>query len=239
MKNIELAIEKERQYINDKMENGDPNINFKDYLYEAGYLNIDEFAFDKTSYLLKRQNLEMERIFIDKESLDTWVERVLRNEVFFASADTKDTSIGTVAICGSDFNEFDLYRENNVLPIKFNYSRGVNITGINDFNFCICVPLDTCLTMDFILKKLLYFIYKKNPSAEIDGNDILVDGKKVVGLTNIENPNMCVFIVHVSLTDYVDIIYKLCPPHSGKEPGFLTNITKQEFEEEVQSWLKQ
>lgn len=237
MRDIVLAIEKEKEYLSDKLSTGDSSLDVHDYLIDAGYRNIDEFHFDKIQYLLKQQNLRMERIFIDNESLDTWVERVMRNEVFFASADTKDEAIGTVAICGSDFDDFELYEANNVLPIKFNYSRGVNITGINDFNFCICVPLSVGLDMDFILKKLLYFIYKKNPTAEINGNDILVDGKKVVGLTNIENPSMCVFIVHVSLTDYIDIIYRLCPPHSGKEPGFISNITKKEFEEEVQSWL--
>lgn len=238
MRNIELAIEKEKEYLHDKIELCIPGIDIHKYLYEAGYYNLEDFRFDKTEYLLKQQNLTMERIFITEDSLNHWVERVMSGETFFCSADTESEELGTVAICGYDFDEFDKYLENGILPIKFNYSRGVNITGINDFNFCICVPLDVELSLDFLLKKLLYFIYKKNPTAKIDNNDIIVENHKVVGLTQINNPYKCVFIVHISLTDYTNLIYKLCPPKGDKQPGFITNITKKEFEEEVQSWLK-
>ena len=55
----------------------------------------------------------------------------------------------------------------------------------------------------------------------------------------IDNNEMSCVICHVSLTDYNDIIYKLCPPHNEKHPGFINNITKKEFEEEVQSWLQE
>lgn len=239
MRNIVLAIEKEKEYLRDKVEIGDPELNIYNYLYEAGYYRLEDFHFDKTEYLLKQQNLTMERIFITTDSLNNWVDRVMTGETFFCSADTETTELGTVAICGYKFNDFDKYIENGVLPVVFNYSRGVNITGIHDFNFCICVPLEVELTSEFLLKKLLYFIYKKNPTARIDSNDIMVEDRKVVGLTPINNPEKCVFIVHISLTDYIDLIYKLCPPKDpNKKPGFLTNITKQEFEEEVQSWLK-
>ena len=240
MRNIKLAIEKEQQYLKDKFETGDPNISLTQYLYSAGYRDIESFRFDKTEYQLKQLNLDVEYLYIDRESLDTWAERVLKQEVFFACADTMDPNISNVAIVGAESEEeYEMYKSVGITPITFNYTRGTIITSTLDFNCSLSVPKNIDLSMDFVLKKLLYFIHKTNPTAKIDSNDILVDNKKVVGLTSIENPNMSVVVAHISLTDYTDIIYKYCPPHAGKEPGFLTNLTKKDFENEILSWLKQ
>lgn len=238
MRNIELAIEKEKEYLRDKIEIGTPELDIHKYLYEAGYYNLDDFQFDKTEYLLKQQNIDIEHLFITENSLNEMVKRVMNKNTFASFADLESKELGLFAFCGLDFYDYDKFIENGVLPIKFNYSRGVIITSVEDFNFCICVPLSVGLTADFILKKLFYLIKSKNPTAVINNNDILVDDKKIVGLTDVNNNDMCVFGGHVSLADYTEIIYKLCPPKGYKEPGFITNITKQEFEEEVQSWLK-
>lgn len=238
MRNIELAIEKEKEYLRDKIEIGSPELNIYDYLYQAGYYKIEDFKFDKTEYLLKQTNIDIEHLFITEDSLREMVKRVMDKNTFASFADLESKELGLFAFCGQDFDEYDKFLENGVLPMKFNYSRGTIITSVDDFNFCICVPLSVGLTADFILKKLFYLIHSKNPDARINNNDILVNNKKVFGMTDVHNEDMCAFGGHVSLVDYTEIIHKLCPPKGDKQPGFISNIDKHVFEEEVQSWLK-
>lgn len=239
-KNIALAIQKEEEYIQRKVYQGDNTANIYDYLAEAGYDNIEEFREDAREYYLHSQNMILERVYITTESLNEWVELAMSNKKLFRSSDVEDPSLGTVAIVGKDFNEFDKFNNEGVYPVVFNYMRGCIITGIDDLNFCLCLPKKSWLNLDrIILNKLANFISLKNNNVIIDANDILLDNKKVVGLAIIDNKEMSCIICHISLTDYNDIIYKLCPPHNGKNPGFIDNITKKEFEEEIQSWLIQ
>lgn len=239
-KDIALALKKEQEYLHRKIVENDNTANIYEYLSEAGYDNLEDYHKDGAEYYLKSQNLEIEHVYITEESLDEWAKLTMGGKTLFRSAEIEDPSLGTVAIVGADFNDFERYEELDVYPVKFNYMHGCIITGIKDFNFCISIPKRAWLSLaDVILKKLKSFIETKNGNVEINGNDILVGGKKVVGCAEINNNGMCCIICHVSLTDYNDIIYKLCPPHgSKKEPGFITNITKKEFEKEVQSWLQ-
>ena len=178
--------------------------------------------------------MTLEKVYITEESLDEWVTLSMSNQRLFRSSDIEDPSLGIVAIVGREFNDSERFIENNVYPVVFNYMRGCIITGIDDLNFCLSIPKRLWFNLgEYILNKLKNFISLKNENVVIDGNDILVNNKKVVGLAVIDNEYMNCIICHISLTNYIDLIYKLCPPHNGKEPGFINNITKKEFEEEI------
>lgn len=235
-KDIVAAIAAEQEYLKEKVKGTQPNI--YDYLGPCGYRQLEKFNFDKKSYYLKSLNLDMERVYITKESLADWVRRATQDEIFFASSDTEDASLSTVAIVGKTFDETEKFLAHGVYPVIFDYFRGCIITGIEDFNFCLCIPREYNIGALDILTRLKTFIEKYNDNVVIDDNDILIDGKKVVGMTGIKNATRTCHIIHISLTDYIDLIYELCPPHGEKEPGFISNITKKQFEEEVQSWLK-
>ena len=238
-KNIELAIQKEEEYIQRKVYELDNTANIYDYLSEAGYDDVEEFRKDAADYYLHSQNMTLERVYITTESLDEWVSLAMSNKKLFRSSDVEDPSLGTVAIVGQTFNEYEKFNSMGVYPVVFNYMRGCIITGINDLNFCLCLPKKQWLQLDrLVLDKLAKFISLKNDNVVIDANDIMLNNKKVVGLAIIDNKEMSCIICHISLTDYTDIIYELCPPHNGKEPGFINNITKKEFENEIQSWLE-
>lgn len=236
-KDIALAVQKEEEYLRDKLE-GDV-LNIYDYLKDAGYDDIDEYRNDAKDYILKSQNMILERVYITEESLDEWVTLSMSNQRLFRSSDIEDPSLGTVAIVGREFSEHEKFLEKGVYPVVFNYMRGCIITGIDDLNFCLSIPKKAWFNLsEHILNKLKDFISLRNKNVVIDENDILLNNKKVVGLAIINNEQMDCIICHISLTNYIDLIYELCPPHNGKAPGYIDNITKKEFEEEIQSWLR-
>ena len=237
-KDIAKAIKLEEEYLSRKINEGDGTANIYKYLSEAGYDNINEYWIDAQEYWVKSQNMTLERVYITEESLDEWVTLSMSNKRLFRSSDIEDPSLGTVAIVGREFNEYDKFINHNVYPVVFNYMRGCIITGIDDLNFCLSIPNKIWLHLnEYVLNKLADFISLKYDNVIISENDILIDNKKVVGLAIIENKNMSCIICHISLTDYNDLIYELCPPHGDKEPGYIDKITKTEFEKEIQSWL--
>ena len=58
-KNIALAIQKEGEYIYDKIHNNDINLNIYDYLEGTGYSDLYEFRNDAKDYWVKSQNYEI------------------------------------------------------------------------------------------------------------------------------------------------------------------------------------
>lgn len=237
-KDIARAVELEEEYLSRKIEDGDGTANIYKYLAQAGYDDINEYWADAQEYWVKSQNMTLERVYITEESLGEWVTLSMSNKRLFRSSDIEDPSLGTVAIVGRDFNEYDKFMAHNVYPVVFNYMRGCIITGIDDLNFCLSIPNKIWLHLNkYILNKLANFISLRYDNVHISENDILINDKKVVGLAIIENENMSCIICHISLTDYNDLIYELCPPHGNKKPGYIDKISKKEFEEEIQSWL--
>lgn len=239
-KDIKLAIQLEEEYLYRKINLNDGTANIYEYLQQAGYTDINDYHRDAQEYWVKSQNMSLERVYITEESLDEWVTLSMSNKRLFRSSDIEDPSLGTVAIVGKDFNDHNKFIENGVYPVVFNYMRGCIITGIDDLNFCLSIPNKTWLQLnEYVLNKLAKFISNKYNDVIISENDILVNNKKVVGLAIIKNKYMSCIICHISLTDYTELIYKLCPPHNGKEPGYILDITKKEFENEIQSWLQE
>ena len=59
-KNIELAIQKEEEYIQRKVYELDNTANIYDYLSEAGYDDVEEFRKDAADYYLHSQNMTLE-----------------------------------------------------------------------------------------------------------------------------------------------------------------------------------
>ena len=184
-KDISKAIKKEEEYLYHKVELLDNTANIYEYLAEAGYDDINEFRNDAQEYYLHSQNMTLERVYITEESLNEWVNLSMSNTRLFRSSDIEDPSLDTVAIVGKDFNEHDKFIKEGVHPVVFNYMRGCIITGIEDFNFCLCLPKKNWLNLDkFILNKLTKFIIKPIKSNPEKLNKAYKDNQYLVNQLN-------------------------------------------------------
>ena len=73
----------------------------------------------------------------------------------------------------------------------------------------------------------------------ISGNDILINGMKVLGSMNRRVNGMYIFACQVSYANHLDLINKLCSKSSDKIPGFINKnqMPREVLKNEVLTWL--
>ena len=104
----------------------------------------------------------------------------------------------------------------------------------------IVAPLSIELTSGFILNKFYEIISKYVDNAIINGNDILIDGKKIMGSMQRNVGKVFVWAAQISFGDYTDIIAQVCNKQSTKQPSHIDNsrLSRDQLEKEVLEWLQ-
>ena len=82
-------------------------------------------------------------------------------------------------------------------------------------------------------------ILKKYSSADfsVAGNDILMNGNKILGSAVYRQNGMFVLINYLSFSDKADLIKEVCLKHSTKQPGHIDFMTTEQLRLEVEEWL--
>lgn len=226
-KNIELAIQKEIEYITDKVERL-MDVNIYDYLAVAGYDDLNEFNADKSKY--NRSKIR-ERV------------SVLNIEPVSGSADIlqpmayQNYQEGIPFCYFVEFNKVmallplenpweGLLDEKGIPFFKCgNSDGGLILSYPQDLNCCICLPkkripeLDLSVLMEQFFKILQTYF----PTITMDGNDVMCDGKKVVGTVGFEYNGMIMFAFHMSIVDSNSALRELgiVDDETEKQPGCL------------------
>ena len=150
------------------------------------------------------------------------------------------TSDGLYAFHGSDVIDYDLCEKLNVHVAELFHQGGTIIGSNADLGIEIVAPIDLGLDSNYILNKFHEIISKYIDGATIDGNDILVNGEKVMGSMRRNVGNTFVWAAQVSFLDYSDIISQVCNKQSAKKPSHIdsTLLTRDMLEKEVLIWLQ-
>lgn len=234
MKDIINAMEEEKLYLQEKMSG--INSSLADRLIQYGYDTLSDYFYDKKMKLFNDWKPEV--YYVDVKTLTTELENAVRNEKYGIYISTTD---GLYAFHGSDEIDYNLCDELNVCVAELYHQGGTIIGSSTDLGIEIVAPVDIGLDDTFILNKF-YEIIDKYVADEvtISGNDILIDGKKVMGSMRRNVGKSFVWAAQVSFADYTDIISKICNKKSNKEPSFINNqyLTREILETEVLAWLQ-
>lgn len=234
VKNIEAAIAEEKVYIHERLNGIDSSLTER--LAPYGYDALDEYFADKRAYLFAqwKPELYVTDIAVFPETVaDAIANR--KHGIYMVNYD------GVCAWCGRENQvDRDLCKELGVRVVELRHNGGVIVSSENDVDIMIIAPMTYGLTrMDF-MEKYHEILSAHFPDAEIVDNDILIGGKKVVGMATGSVNDVFMIVTHVSFTNYSELIDKICNKKSEKEPGFVddTVFTRDEMVEEVLSWLQ-
>ena len=174
IKDIQGAIEEERLYVADRMKS--INTSLPDRLQKYGYDSLTEYFAEKTEYLFNEWKPEVFRI--NEDFLDTEMEKAIINDDYgiYIIAPT-----GTYAFHGDDVIDYDLCNELDVRVIEMGYSGGTIVGSDADLGILLVMPSSIGFTNNIIMNKFYDIISKRIDNVTIAGNDILVDGEKVLG----------------------------------------------------------
>ena len=115
-KNITLAIQKEGEYIYDKIHNNDINLNIYDYLKGTGYSDLYEFRKDAKDYWVKSQNYEI----VEEPEISSSVPVPYLNSKTPAFLYTINCAYN-YAFIPTSYDNYDLIEEYGYTPVKLGY----------------------------------------------------------------------------------------------------------------------
>lgn len=236
MKNIEKAIELEKFYCEKSIE--DTNLDLMVLLKECDYNNLEEFNLDKIKFQLSKNNFNL----IKCKAKDY---QVLINQAF----ETKKPCILqlemdhlgiTHGLNDNTLNEDFLKTQTDITQYYAPFFGGVVLIGEEDtliyFNI---TKTNKELFEKYLFNNLKNFLSKYFSNVEVKRNDVLIDGKKVIGAASRGDNNFISFVMFASFKDRTELLKKLVNKENGKTPGFIdpTILSKDTFEREVISWL--
>ena len=233
MKDLINAMEEEKRYVADRQHN--INTSLPDRLVPYGYENLTEYFNDKKEYLFNQWIPDV--IYIDVSTLTTELEKAVREEKYGIYI---STSNGLYAFHGDDDIDYELCKELDVCVAEL-YHQGGTIIGSNaDLGIEIVAPIYLNLDGNIIIYKFYEIISKYFDNVSIDGNDILIDGEKVMGSMRRNVGNTFVWAAQVSFADYSEIISKVCNKKSVKKPSYIDSnkLSRSQLESEVLKWLQ-
>ena len=234
MKNIELAVQKEQEYLQEKVVNGNNKANIFEYLKVAGYDDLEEFRRDKIYFSIRACNITP--ITDSATVLQPLAYQYYQNKVPFCFFVEYDKPFALVPFEFADDEKFSQY---GLDCFRCGYEKGgIIISNEKDFRLCIAIPYIDDFNKIF-KERIFNFLKEYYPELSLDGNDFMYDGKKVAGTVDFKHNGMYMFAINISIIDMYDIINEL-GIKKEKIPGCLPYIDnlKNILKTEVESWLK-
>ena len=232
MKDLKGAMQEEKRYMQDRMSGIDTS--FLSRLSEYGYNDLNSYFEDKRLYLFNEWKPDV--FPIDVKNITVDLENAIINKKYGIYISQTD---GLYAFHGSDLIDYDLCNELNISVAELRHNGGTIIGGQKDLGIEIIAPAELGIEGSFIMNNIYRIISQYVKSAKIDGNDILVNGEKVMGSMQRRVGNVFVWAAQISFEDHAEIISQICNKQSVKKPSFIDNslLTKDKLESEVLKWL--
>lgn len=147
---------------------------------------------------------------------------------------------GIHAYHGSQPIDHELCESLGVRIVDLYYNGGTIIGSTEDLSIIMVFPESMRMTHEVIIGKIVEIISKYVPNTSIDGNDILVNGKKVSGSMTRTLMGSFEWAAQISFRDYSEYIEKICHKPQNKIPSYIDNnlLTRDKLEEEILAWLQ-
>jgi lipoate-protein ligase A len=233
MSDIVKAIEKEKEYVSYRMKGQEP-FHLVDAIKECGFESLEEYFEAKSIYEFSNLSFEVIETTPSK-AIEDVMDVMAKRKTAVLFADTERTIVWNGN--NSTFNE--RYCEECDIPIyPLQTGGGTIVSTVGDLNIGICVPQDLG-NVQIVLNGLAKIFSKHTDMVvEVDGNDILVGGYKVVGSSTYNINGMFMFITPVSLSEKSELIRNICKKHSVKQHRHIDFMDNTTLRQEVAEWLR-
>ena len=231
---IVKAIEIEKQYLKSRMK-GEYPFHLVDKIKDCGFETLDEYFATKRIY--EFEQLEFKCIEkIPSECITEFFRMMENKETGVVFIDSNETFV----FSGGSKPYDEKYCEENNIPVYPLFTPGgAIVSSKGDFSIGICIPETVCSDASFILYGLKAIFDKYMSNIEVNGNDILFDGKKICGSVGYHQNGMFCFASHFSFNDNFELIKKICGNSGSVKPtSKIEGLTPDMFREELVVWLQ-
>lgn len=228
------AIEEEKRYLADRQQG--INTSLLNRLVRFGYSMLDNYFTDKKQYLFSQWSPEI--YYYDVLEAPQKMEEAILNKkygIYFLSASS------TYAFYGSAGIDMEICERLNVIPTNMSYDGGIIIGDAEDLAIEILIPSEIGICRYDMLQKFSDILNQYIGGVAIDGNDILVNDKKVLGCMDRHVGDVYVWAAQISFTDHTEYICNLSNKAIVKQPGYISDpgLNKEILKEEIVRWLQE
>ncbi len=207
-----------------------------------GFEDTVSYEWAKDKYYLKNSNIPFENIDITelKQKRKEAVEQnrevlhiITGSGVFVYGGFTKDEDGEKIEHYNRDFCE----KENLFI---FEY-QGTSSIVATEYDLAISLISKRYSLYPYLLEKLKETFNKLGLECSVVGNDILVDGKKIVGSASWMEGKMMLYNFQISFLIDQEKIDKVCKKEVKKIPvgiSEVSNISRDNLLEEIKRWLQ-
>lgn len=228
MDNLDKAFELEKEYHSLRLNhNAKSEFDFLGKLKKLGY-SPERYLEDKDNSYLK--NLKI--VYSKPEFLIQDISKMIyseQNSILFI----KDSE---VVYLGTDSYNKQYCEENKIVVLPLNYSGGTIVTTKEDLGIVLCIKEE--LSQDRLLIKINRWITENVSKSDIVGNDILINGYKVLGSSHRRVGNKNIYYYQVSFDVNLDRIKKICVKEMKKEPRGLKSFKDCDSKSLIEVLLK-
>lgn len=228
------AIEFEKHYLECRMK-GEYPFHLVDKVRECGFATLDQYFTAKQKYEFDQLKFE----YIEKapsECIDYFFRMMEEKQTGVVFIDSTETFV----FSGGSKPYDEAYVTEHSIPVYPLYTTGGAIVSTpGDFSIGICMPETVCSDVRFILDGLQAIFSKHINNVTVDGNDILIDGKKICGSVGYHQNGMFCYASHFSFNDNSELIEKICGVSGSVKPvSKIEGLTADTFKEEVRTWVQ-
>lgn len=230
MGNIVKAIEKEKEYLANRMVGKEP-FHLVDAVRECGFQDLKDYFEAKRLYEISLLSFEIIETTPECAIADV-MNTIAAGKTAMLFAVTDKTLVWNGN--GSTFN--NRFCEVCGIPVyPLQTGGGTIVSTKGDLNIGICLPKETGVDAALVLNKLAD-IFRKYTSEQVavSENDVLISKRKVLGSSTYEGNGMFVLITPVSMSDKTELIANICTKHSEKQPGHIDFMSSAALRQEVE-----
>ena len=232
MSDLIKALEEEKRYVADRMNGIDTSL--IERLKQYGFHSLAEYFSAKKDYLWHNWIPEIRRDSIDVVS--DVAEEAIKAKDYGVYIPTVE---GKYAFHGTEELDLDICNKLGVRPVNMRYRGGTIVGSAKDFSIEILMPSEIGFTSADFINKMHEIISKYVDGVTVDGNDILINGEKVMGSMSRQENGVFVWAAQISFEEYHDEIEKICRKKSIKRPSCVRGgLTRDRLEREVIAWLR-
>ena len=240
MTRVEQGIKINTQHLHNVLNNLPEEIRFRDQILALGYKDIEEFFKEKAIYEMRNILSNGNNITVHMKDLVPALIGAVQNEKYGIVNIYTD---GTCVCHGNNqekiLNE-EYCKEHNIPIYPYNSFGGNIVATKEDYGVAFFLPTSIDISTQLVLENIVAILNKHFINVKIEGNDILISDKKVIGSGSFGNNNIFCILVYFSMSDKGDLISNICgEPVSNKTPGYIDSniLPREQLIAEVSSWL--
>lgn len=120
--------------------------------------------------------------------------------------------------------DFDYCKANKIPIFEVKRAGGAIVSNIGDFDFVIVNKYTLTDTVPALLRKIVALLHRRNLTAEISENDLLVEGYKVASYSYRSLPGGVYTAIHISMSVDMELIKNICKKEMKKVPKGLNDF---------------